>query len=67
MDWVHKYKAEIDKLQFPPQEIMSLLHSDNRRNEAIELALKNGIKETAEQLDIPYSILSLLVFDHENM
>ena len=60
-DWVHEYKDEIDKLQSPPQHTMSLLYRDGRYN-AVTLALENGIEKTAQDLDIPHSILSVLVF-----
>ncbi len=63
-DWAHEYKAEIDKLQFPPQYAISLLHGDGRHH-VVQLAAENGIEKTAKELDIPHSILSLLAFRYD--
>ena len=63
-DWIYEYKAEIDRLQFLPQYAGSLLYG-NSRYEAVQLALKSSIEETARQLNIPYTFLSLFVFRYE--
>ena len=63
-DWGREYRAEIDRLQFPSQHVMSVLHPKDRYM-AIALALENGIEKTAQELDIPYSVLSLFVFRYK--
>ena len=67
-DWVRNYITEMNQLQFPSQTVISLLEDSHKRYHAIDLVLKDGIEKAAKELDIPYSILSLLAsWDHQKL